>query len=91
MSQKKSRQLYWVFKNMSSFGRQKEHMSRDTKEQSSVTQLDVTEAACVICLGEGNNQVSEMRLERLRDRTTEGLLCSAKQFGPLPWEITEGL
>lgn len=66
-------------------------MSRDTKEQNSMTELNVTEAARVICVGEGNSQVSEMRLERLRDRTTEGLLCSAKQFGPLPWEITEGL
>lgn len=51
----------------------------------------IAEAVGGDLFGEENSQVSEMRVERFRDEATEGLLCTAKQFGLLPWEITEGL
>ena len=44
-----------------------EHRRRDTEKQNRRTQLSVTEAVGVICLGEGSRNVSEMRLERLGD------------------------
>lgn len=54
-------------KYISSFIRQKEHMSKDAKKCNSLMYLRITEAVGVICLGEGNSQVSEMRLKRFRD------------------------
>lgn len=60
-------QLYWVLKDISSFIKQKGHMSRAIEKRNSLPSFSVTEAVGVICLGEGNSEVSEMRLERFRD------------------------
>lgn len=60
-------QLCWVLKDISSFIRQKGHMSRVREEQNSLPSFSVTKAVGVICFGEGNSEVSEMRLERFRD------------------------
>ena len=68
------------------------HGQRDKEmKRAGRVQYNRSEAMGVICLGEENSQVSEMRVERLRAEATEALLCTAKQFGLLPREITEGL